>query len=186
MSEDKEYCVDGYRFTDKSDYEYALKEYENLNTLKEKINVNDLNNLKGVYYKLIEKRYLKTPVGINFLHELKNYIEENDLSDEALPDVPVPQLGRKNRINVADADIVKLKEENKKLNNIKKGLITAVVALVAIVVGMFFIAATNDNAKYLNYENKVLDKYSKWEEELKLKEKELKDLEERLSEEKQQ
>ena len=55
-----------------------------------------------------------------------------------------------------------------------------IVLLVCLVAGMFMMIAFSDNIGYINTENKILDKYCKWEEELKEKENELKEREEAI------
>lgn len=40
------------------------------------------------------------------------------------------------------------------------------VILAISIIGMFIIASTSDNPTILNYENKLIDKYAEWEQEL--------------------
>lgn len=51
-------------------------------------------------------------------------------------------------------------------------LTLSIVFFIAIV-GMFIISSTSDNINILNYENKLIDKYSVWEQELNDREQEL-------------
>ena len=55
------------------------------------------------------------------------------------------------------------------------------MAFIAIVIGMFFIIVTNDNLGYFDAEEKVLDKYSAWQERLETWEEELENREEILN-----
>lgn len=181
MAETEKYIVNGYRFVSRTDYERAAKEYENIMGLRDKLNANDIQGLKMVYNKLVSKNYFRTPVGFGFLHELKEYIESSEGSGEELPEVPVPKLEAKKTVSLLDdPQYVKLREEHDRLLVIKNRMIIAIVSLAVIVIGMFFIAITNDNAGYFRAEEKVLDKYSSWEEELNQREKEIRDREEAL------
>jgi lipopolysaccharide export LptBFGC system permease protein LptF len=56
-----------------------------------------------------------------------------------------------------------------------------IVALLAIIIGMFVIAVINPNVGYINTERKVLNKYSAWEEDLQLREEEIKQKEKKYN-----
>jgi len=56
------------------------------------------------------------------------------------------------------------------------------VVLSACVIGMFVIALTTKQTDLIDYENKILDKYSSWEQELSQWEKELSEREANLEE----
>lgn len=169
------YIVDGYLFVSKADYERALKEKNNIDSLLKKINPEDTEDMRRLYLKLVSKNYFITPVGIGFLHELRVFLSEGNDETE-LPNVPVPKLGHLDKArstHTFDEQYSRLKRENEKLSDIKNKLVISVVALVCIVIGMFFILITNDNVGYFNAEEKVLNKYSAWEERLEAWEEEL-------------
>ena len=73
-----------------------------------------------------------------------------------------------------------LKNRFEHLLVVKQRMSIVIVALVIMVVGMFVIAVINPNAGYLNTENKVLNKYSAWEEDLQQREQAVKEKEEQL------
>lgn len=56
-----------------------------------------------------------------------------------------------------------------------------IVALLVMVVAMFVIAAVNPNTGYINTENKILNKYATWQEELEEREQAVKEKEEELN-----
>lgn len=171
--------VDGYLFVSKTDYERALKEKNNIEALKKKINPEDMEELRRLYLKLVSKNYFITPVGIGFLHELRGYLTDGFTEDE-LPCIPVPKLGHMDKgknTHISDERFSRLKKDYEKLSDIKNKLVIAVVALTVTIVGMFFIIVTNDNLGYFNAEEKVLNKYSEWEERLEAWEQELNDRE---------
>ena len=73
-----------------------------------------------------------------------------------------------------------LKNRFEHLLVVKQRMSIVIVALVIMVVGMFVIAVINPNAGYVNTENKVLNKYSAWEEDLQQREQAVKEKEEQL------
>ena len=73
-----------------------------------------------------------------------------------------------------------LKNRFEHLLVVKQRMSIVIIALVIMVVGMFVIAVINPNAGYVNTENKVLNKYSAWEEDLQQREQAVKEKEEQL------
>lgn len=173
--ESHEMVVEGYKFNSIRDYEKALKEYENIQIIKSKLNPDDIEELHKVYNKMINKSYFSTPVGLCFLHEMRDYIHENK-PDIDLSVISVP-ASNASKNSVVDERLKnkydKLIDERTALLRARKRLTIAVVTLVIIVVGMIFIVITNENLGYFNAEEKVLDKYSSWQERLQNWENEL-------------
>ena len=163
----KKPIIDGYVFSSAKETEEAKKEYENVVKLKRKLNVENIDEMVRVYNKLVSRNYFSTPVGLGFLHDMREYLMSK-IDGDPLPPVSVPGSNVSEKITEQPSNTKydKLKKENEKLLAVKKKLVIAVAALVAVVVGMFFIIVTNDNLGYFNAEEKVLDKYSAWQERL--------------------
>ena len=53
-------------------------------------------------------------------------------------------------------------------------MVTSLILLISVV-SMMLLAATSDNVNILNYENKLIDKYSSWEQELEEREQAVKE-----------
>lgn len=66
-----------------------------------------------------------------------------------------------------------------------RNLLIVCFVLVAAVVAMFVISATSSNPTILDYETKIVDKYSEWEEELNARDSELREKERALDEREQ-
>ena len=80
----------------------------------------------------------------------------------------------------------KNKKEQKKEGKNYKGrcqffMVTSLILLISVV-SMLLLAATSDNVNILNYENKLIDKYSSWEQELEEREQAVKEQEQALEE----
>ena len=80
----------------------------------------------------------------------------------------------------------KNKKEQKKEGKNYKGrcqffMVTSLILLISVV-SMMLLAATSDNVNILNYENKLIDKYSSWEQELEEREQAVKEQEQALEE----
>ena len=77
------------------------------------------------------------------------------------------------------------KEQKKEGKNYKGRcrffMLTSLILLISVV-SMMLLAATSDNVNILNYENKLIDKYSSWEQELEEREQAVKEQEQALEE----
>ncbi len=160
--------IGGYLFLNREDASKAKKEMATINKIKETIDVNDSKKLLDLYNKLVYKNVFFTPVGIGFLHELRDYLAQFNNEEELAP-IAIRHLSgeRKNisaEFNMDKYD--KLKKENELLKKAKQKLVIAIVAMAVAIIGMIFIVITNDNLGYFNAEDKVLNKYSAWEERL--------------------
>ena len=76
--------------------------------------------------------------------------------------------------------INKLKKEKKKYNDMFIKAIIVNVVLVAVIAFMIIITLTSKNPNIIDYENKLQNKYSTWQEELESQEESIKEREEEL------
>ena len=118
---------------------------------------------------------------------MREYLVEN-LGDGDLPligvartnVVKVPEVINEKHPEISSEKYKKLRTDYIKLKRTKKILQIAVISFIVIILGMFYIMATNKNIGYFNTEEKIVNKYAAWEErleswedELNLREKEL-------------
>lgn len=168
--------IDGYSFASSIDAKTAIKEKNAIEKIKDSIDIDNTQSVYETYNKLVAKSYFITPVGVSFLHEMRDYLKQF-YTEEQLRPIYVPDRRPKNTQDVNMEfnfkQLEKLKEENAKLNNLKQKLVIAMVSMVIIIVGMVFIVITNDNLGYFNAEEKVLNKYAAWQERLENWEQEL-------------
>lgn len=176
--------IDGYSFASSRDVKLAIKEKNAIEKIKESINIQNTEGLYETYNKLVTKNYFVTPVGMSFLHEMRDYLKQFYGEEELKPIAVIdrrPKVEEDRKIEFNYNQLEKLRQENTRLNNIKQKLVIALVAMVIIIVGMLFIVVTNENLGYFNAEEKVLNKYSAWQERLENWEEELMRREEALS-----
>ena len=178
---DDKLVVDGFIFRSKREFEKAKKEYETINELKQKIDMNDQENVIGLYNKLVSKRYFQTPVGFSFLYELRAFLKE-DNDNVSVAYIPVVSSGGVKSRSEQNRQYMELQKRYDKQTMTKNRLILAIVSMIIVIVGMIFIMATNKNVGYFSAEEKILDKYSAWEEPLQKWEEELTIREDKLLE----
>lgn len=187
FSEEKAYIVNGYQFESKEKYEQALSEKKGISYLNAQINLNDISKIKGLYEELIEKKLFITPVGIDYLRQLREILIKNGVDARSLPGIYVPE-GNKEQNEKLEKNLTR--KYKSKINNLEKELsvknkrlrtsVILNIALVLVIVAIFIITLTSSNANILNYERVLQDKYSSWAEDLSEKEKELRSWEREL------
>lgn len=178
---DDKLVVDGFIFRSKREFDKAKKEYETIKELKQKIDMNNQENLIELYNRLVSKRYFQTPVGLSFLHELRVFLKESN-DNVSVAYVPVVSSGGVKSRSEQNRQYMELQKQYNKQSMTKNRLILAIVSMIIVIVGMIFIMATNENVGYFNAEEKVLNKYSAWEERLQKWEEELTIREDKLLE----
>ncbi len=178
---DKENCLEGYIFSDENTFMRAQKEKQMIDKLKESLKPDDTESMHQIYDILVDKRCFITPIGVGFLHEMQEYLVDT-IGDGEVQPVPAPKqyIVKKMSSDISTGKEEKLQNENDYLRAVKSKLVIAVVALCVVVIGMIFIVVSNDNLGYFNAEEKVLNKYSAWQERLETWEEQLNEREEML------
>lgn len=185
--EELELIVDGYVFGNEEDAKRAGEESQRVTLLKVKIDYADLAAVHSVYEKAIANHVFITPIGISFLRELRDQLADSEYAAE-LSAIPVPticvdmtkdetaegsedaELSELARLRVrSDSLSERLERTKKSQKRVSDSLRMSKllnVALVVIVILLFVITLTGENANALNYKRVLEDKYASWEEEL--------------------
>lgn len=172
--QDSEYRIHGFLFETEREADIAKKEIEGIQYVKSKVDLKDPDMVLQLYCKVIDQGLFQTPVGISFLKEMQEYLEaEPFIRTKDIPPIPIKQevvieetvierkRSRKNSVN-------KIYEINYKERFVYSAVIN--VLLLVAVICMFWIVSTSGNVNILNYENRLIDKYEKWEQELEQRE----------------
>ncbi len=186
----QEYLVNGYRFEYKEEYESALQEKKGVEYLDAQTDYKDLNKVLSIYTELIQKKIFYTPVGLDYLRKLRSLlISSGQIEKYKILPIYVPSYKKKDNARLEKYISNKYKERVNELDknfrkakNSNKTSIMLNIILVFVIIAMFVILSTSDNPNVLNYERVLQDKYASWSEDLKAKEKELRDWEKRLTE----
>lgn len=186
------YIIGGYSFSNKGDYERALKEKEAISYIVANTNMADMKSVLKVYNRSVEKKSFQTVLGLEFIKNMrKNLINSGIVSEDTIQAVPVPPAsagkGVKADNSIAQdmAEKYKIAYENEHTGRNIRNM--AIVFLVVIIGAMMFITY---NSKYsvftyftdykTDMENELVDKYQEWKNQLEKKEKELDEREKAL------
>lgn len=196
------YEAGGFVFRTKKEAELAQREIEGTKYLRQKLDMENPNAVFSIYQNLIEQDLFETPVGYCFLKELRDYLLMIPaISNEEVLAIPIryPQTeeeekkqkkeqkkDEQRKERQREKEKAKNKKEQKKEGKNYKGrcqffMVTSLILLISVV-SMMLLAATSDNVNILNYENKLIDKYSSWEQELEEREQAVKEQEQALEE----
>lgn len=183
MKED-EYKVAGFSFSNVNDYKEAKHDEETIELIRSRTDLNDLNKTIKLYQKLVERRTLKSVVGCVFLKELQDRIIKSGIvTKDNLLNIPI-ENNESELIKFSNATRQERDQKHQEaLTNLKikiKNARIIISFLVVIILSMILISVFSDRNVFVNYENKVLDQYASWEEELNTREAELDKREEAL------
>ncbi|MCI9078159.1 MAG: hypothetical protein HFH68_04435 [Lachnospiraceae bacterium] len=186
------YTIGDYSFSNKGDYERALKEKEAISYIVANTNMADMKSVLKVYNRSVEKKSFQTVLGLEFVRNMrKNLINSGIVSDDTIQTVPVPPANS-GKLPKADnslahdmAEKYKLAYENEHTGMKIRNMV--IVFLVVVIGAMMFITY---NSKYsvftyftdyeANMENELVDKYQEWKKQLEEKENELNERERAL------
>lgn len=196
------YEAGGFVFRTKKEAELAQREIEGTKYLRQKLDMENPNAVFSIYQNRIEQDLFETPVGYCFLKELRDYLLMIPaISNEEVLAIPIryPQTEEEEKKQKKEQkkeeqrkerqkekEKAKNRKEQKKEGKNYKGrcqffMVTSLILLISVV-SMMLLAATSDNVNILNYENKLIDKYSSWEQELEEREQAVKEQEQELEE----
>ena len=181
LNDDKRLIVDGFVFPDYKEAQLAIKEQSNIQIIKEQTNINRKEDALELYTKLVQRELFKTVIGYSYLFELRSILIYNfSLDPDELPNVELPKQTNAEKADTFHQNVMEAKIESLTIS--KQRLLIVVFALIFMIASMFFIVSTNENIGYINTENKILNKYSAWQETLEQKEKELQEKEAQIEE----
>ena len=167
MNKGKNLTVNGFSFETEEAYELAQNELTGIDVIRSRINMRNPQNVLDVYNKLIDKRLCKTPVGYSYLHDLQRYLENNnEIPNEEIRSIPIEPIRRKVVKQFSgDNAIRKQADDNSYQSKYHSSLFFNFVFVIGIVL-LLYLSTTGDNVNIINYENKIIDRYEHWEEEL--------------------
>ena len=175
------FVLDGYAFATKEEYNIAVREQRNINSIRAKMDIENKDSVLLIYQKLAKKCLLISPVGIEFMRFLRRrliddfHVEETELAMIQVSSKSSYSLDRSKQYTNIQL-VNEIKRKNRTLTTLK----IIICALVITIVTMFVITIKSDYSGYFNVEEKVLNKYSDWEDELNQREQKIKEMEDKL------
>ncbi|MDD6038141.1 MAG: hypothetical protein PUD20_05025 [bacterium] len=177
MAKNSEWVVEGFQFDDIDLLHEAKKEAEGVRYVRERMDFDSPEKVLKVYDRMLEQNMFRTPVGQVFLREVQDYLY-------SMPQVANEQI-HPIQVKIPEKTAQKDTEKDARLDmSTKRKFRTSViinVVLAAMIVVMFAIALSSSHPTILNYENKLIDRYSEWEHSLEEREQEIRQKERELN-----
>lgn len=198
-----EYTVGKYTFTDEETAKKARKEADTITFIRNRSDLSKPENITKIINTIVDNKMFETEVGLDFLEELKELEKRGEVYPKASPENTSKSADNAGEnasdgeisseasdFAPADEEVIRaevirrtkhLKESaEERVEKIRelyrdkaRNLRITIFALIAVIIGLLVLTFFSDNSPLVNAEEKILDKYSAWEEQLNLKEQEL-------------
>lgn len=169
MADDRNLSVGGYRFYTEKDAQLAATELRKIEYLEARIDYSRPDSILTVYEKTIHERIFKTPVGLQYLKGLRDYLlERSEIDPQRVPDIPLYNTFSGEVRERSTPARNRIKAAGGKDREGSGFLISVIlnVLLVLAVISMFTITLRSDNPNVLNYERVLINRYAQWEQDL--------------------
>lgn len=178
MKNREELIVGGFMFETEEAAQKARDELQGIDVVRNKTNMRSPETVLEVYNKLIDKRLCKTPVGYSYLHDLQKYLQNsNVISKEEIREIPIEPIRRRVVREFQNAEEAKRQEKiTEYRDKFRTSLFFNLIFGIAVII-VLYLATTGENVNIINYENKIIDKYESWEQELTEREEAVKEYE---------
>ena len=175
--------VGGYLFYTEKDAQVARAEIQKIEYLEARIDYSAPDTIRYIYEKAIHERLFKTPVGLEYLKKLREFLLSRLEADpKSIIDIPL--------YIAYDGEIRKRTEptrsriaphQNKDMEKIRFTISVVLNVLLAVaILCMFYISYSSEQPNITNYERVLLDRYASWEQELTEREQMIREKEKEL------
>lgn len=165
---EKKLTFQGHTFDDEKQLIIAKKEAEAIVYLRERTDFNNLEQLMKLYNRVLDKNMMETIIGIEFLTEIrKQLVDSGMFLEEQIRPVPLLPEARKMKKRAEEQKRSRdriLLEQAQKQNRLLKMVCFFLSGLVIV---MFVIALTGKQSPLaVRYEERIINKYASWADEL--------------------
>ncbi len=178
MEKEKTYTYQGFTFRSEAELAEAKKEAEVVAYIRGQADLSNVKTVVKLYNRLIEKETLTTELGITFLKELRSRaLDSGVVAESSLEPLPTVEKQKPEppKVMSKDRKLMELYRER------SRNLSIVVAILCVVIVILFAIRLFGTASPFTDYEQKVLNEYAGWKEELTEKEEALHLWEESLS-----
>ena len=175
--------LDGYTFFSEADAKLAQDEHKKVDYLMDRLDFSNPESIYRIYEKAVSERVFRTPVGLSFMKETRDFLVENpEIDSGTISPIPLP-FNFENEVRKETSPARERVKPPAVKNGLKEKFKYSVILnliLAAMVIAMFAITINSEQPNILNYERALLNRYAGWEQELtereqriRLKEREL-------------
>lgn len=166
------YTVNGFLFGDEEDVELANQELAAIQFIDKKIENRSSETVLGVYQGALEKRMFRTPIGYCYLRELQKRLLKTGIRREQINAIPLYQVFNDSyKTMELPRRKTSLKKKTKKNEKLLRYSILANFIMGFLILLLFVIALMGETPNAINYRNAITNEYAEWEDNLKEREK---------------
>lgn len=184
MSDREDLRVNGYCFGSLQDAKEAGEESRKIEYFREKTRGRTGGNLLAFYDKLLDEKVFKTPIGWEYLKQLREEILKSGISPDQVRPITL-HTGFTYRVQedaqkaaARQAEAIAQRKEKK---DYRFRISLCVNFLLAVLVAfMFLITLKSDNPNILNYKQVLTNQYASWEQNLTERENRIREKEQEL------
>lgn len=168
--DEKKQTVGGYLFYTERDAQLARAEEQKIQYLETHIDYQKPESIKYIYEKTIHDRLFKTPVGLQYLKHLQEFLLESELDKDDIGAIPLYiafDVELRDEANPARQRVRPSKKQD--ADKGKAAFFISVfsnVLLIIAILAMFAISFNSEQPNVFNYERALIDKYASWDQEL--------------------
>lgn len=170
MADDRNLSVGGYRFYTEKDAQLAAAELKKIEYLEARIDYSRPDSILLVYEKTIHERIFRTPVGLQYLKDLRDFLlEQPEMDPQRVPEIPLYNTFSGEVREKSAPARNRIRADSGEKGGKNAGFTISVilnVLLVLAVICMFTITLRSDHPNVLNYERVLTDRYAQWEQDL--------------------
>lgn len=159
--------VHGFSFSTEKDAALAIQEQKKIEYLEARLDYNNPAGILSIYQKAIKERIFKTPLGLEYLKHLQEYLlSRPEIEKENIPPIPLyKNYDGEFRTRTAPARNRVKPAVKKKSMALPMSIMLNIVLIIAMI-AMFAITLNANQPNILNYEKTLTDRYAYWEQEL--------------------
>lgn len=168
MERKSDWEVGGFQFGSEKDVELAKAEQEKIDFMEKRMRYDQPETVLAIYNKAIENRIFQTPVGLQYLQKLHDFLLEQGL-EERTKSIPLYQVYSYNPSEEIKPRTAQRRVQPSQYKQLRSSLRKSIILnlfLIVLVAAMFVITLTADQPNILNYEKALVNKYAAWEQEL--------------------
>ncbi len=176
MAEENNRSVGGYEFFTEKDAQLARAEEKRVEYLEERIDYTRPESILYVYEKMIKERVFKTPVGLEYLKKLQQFLlGQEDIPREKVSGIPLyltfdgelrqETSPARRRVQPSRKKSREQEKAERKQLLVNVSFILNILLVIALC-AMFTISLKSDNPNILNYKKNLTNQYASWEQQL--------------------
>ncbi|MBR1572917.1 MAG: hypothetical protein IJ655_09255 [Lachnospiraceae bacterium] len=182
------YKVGKFEFGTLDEANEAQKEYQAIEYITKQLDFSNLGAVKNVYDQLQKQNMFHTAIGLSFMKKMEAHIAklESAEADSIVTGKNADVSVNKSADNISTVDNQdnisakttekkrvdsknkpkKIERELKKYKTLTSIFRITTIALLLMVIGMFYVASTINSPNILNYKEQITNEYASWAQEL--------------------